>query len=62
MIDILIGFVLLVSPCSHDACDAIPVSERVYSSKTECEQVREAIQLRRPQAVLFCGDVYRSEN
>ncbi|MFV8928183.1 hypothetical protein ABQ431_18045 [Serratia fonticola] len=58
----LIGFVLLVSPCSHDACDALPVSERVYSTKAECEQVKEAIQFRRPHAVLFCSDVYRPEN
>ncbi|NXZ87086.1 hypothetical protein [Serratia fonticola] len=58
----LIGFVLLVSPCGHDACDALPVSERVYSTKAECEQVKEAIQFRRPHAVLFCRDVYRHEN
>lgn len=62
MIDILIGFVLLVSPCGHDACDALPVSERVYSIKAECEQVKEAIQQRRPHAILFCGEVYRPEN
>ncbi|MEG7414655.1 hypothetical protein V6E00_07325 [Serratia marcescens] len=48
----LIGFLLLVSPCGHDACDALPVSERVYSSLAECEQVKEVIQLRRPRAVL----------
>ncbi|WP_392738310.1 hypothetical protein AB3M75_16850 [Serratia ureilytica] len=61
MIGALIGFVLLVSPCGHDACDALPVSERVYSSLAECEQVKEALQLRRPRAVLYCGDVYRPE-
>ncbi|HEJ7989675.1 TPA: hypothetical protein SMI27_000304 [Serratia liquefaciens] len=57
----LIGFVLLVSPCGHDACDALPVSERVYPTKTECDQVKEAIQLRRPYAVLYCSDAYRPE-
>lgn len=61
MIGILIGFVLLVSPCGHDACDALPVSERVYSTQAECEQVKEAIQLRRPHAVLYCSEVYRPE-
>ncbi|WP_261424803.1 hypothetical protein [Serratia proteamaculans] len=55
----LIGFVLLVSPCGHDACDGLPVSERIYSSLVGCEKVKEAIQLRRPQAVLYCSDVYR---
>lgn len=61
MIDVLIGFVLLVSPCGHDSCDALPVSERVYSSKADCDKVKEAIQLRRPRAVLYCSDVYRPE-
>ena len=39
----LIGFLLLVSPCGHDACDALPVSERIYSSFDQCERMREAI-------------------
>ncbi|WP_273849079.1 hypothetical protein [Serratia liquefaciens] len=57
----LIGFVLLVSPCGHDACDALPVSESVYPTKAECDQVKEAIQLRRPYAVLYCSDAYQPE-
>jgi hypothetical protein len=57
----IIGFVLLVSPCGHDSCDALPVSERIYSSFAECERVKEAIQLRRPRAVLYCDSVYRTE-
>lgn len=57
----LIGFVLLVSPCGHDACDALPVSERVYPTKAECDKVKEAIQLRRPHAVLYCDAAYRPE-
>ncbi|HGM5299709.1 TPA: hypothetical protein ACKP2G_001212 [Serratia marcescens] len=57
----LIGFLLLVSPCGHDACDALPVSERIYSSFDQCERMREAIQLRRPSAVLYCDGVYSTE-
>lgn len=57
----LIGFVLLVSACGHNFCDALPVSELVFSTKAECEQVKEAIQLRRPHAVLYCSEVYRPE-
>jgi len=61
MINTLIDFVLLVSPCGLDACDALPVSERVYSTKAKCKQVKEAIQLRWPRAVLYCGEIYRPE-
>ncbi|VXC76758.1 conserved hypothetical protein [Enterobacterales bacterium 8AC] len=58
----LIGFALLVSACGHDYCDALPVSERIYATEAECEQVLKAIHLRRPEAVLLCGEVHRSEN
>lgn len=56
---ILIGFVLLVSPCGHDACDGLPVSEKVYPMLNDCNRVKDAIQLRRPRAVLYCSEVYR---
>ncbi len=39
----LIGFVLLVSACGHDACDALPVSERIYPTKVACEQMADRI-------------------
>lgn len=29
----LIGFVLLVNPCGHDACEWVSVTERVYTTK-----------------------------
>lgn len=57
----LLGFILLVSPCGLDACDALPVSDQVYTTKVECDQIKEAIQLRRPRAVLYCSEVYRPE-
>lgn len=59
---LIVGFVLLLSPCGHDYCDALPVSEKIYATQAACEQVRNAIHQRRPYAVLFCGDVYRTEN
>ena len=31
----LVGYVLLVSPCGHDSCDAVPVTETIYT-KDEC--------------------------
>lgn len=55
----LIGFVLLVSACGHDACDALPVSEHIYPTRTACEQMAERLHERRPNAVLLCGEVYR---
>ncbi len=55
----LIGFVLLVSACGHDACDALPVSERIYPTRGECEKMADRIHLRRPDVVLICGEVHR---
>lgn len=55
----LIGFVLLVSACGHDACDALPVSEHIFPDKKACEQMADRIHQRRPNAVLLCGEVYR---
>lgn len=55
----LIGFVLLVSACGHDACDALPVSEHIFPSRYACEQMAERIHQRRPNVVLQCGEVYR---
>lgn len=55
----LIGFVLLVSACGHDACDALPVSERIYPTKVACEQMADRIHKVRPNVVLLCGEVHR---
>ncbi|WP_173633133.1 hypothetical protein [Paramixta manurensis] len=55
----LIGFVLLVSACGHDDCDALPVSERIYPTRAACEQMADRIHQRRPNAVLICGEVHR---
>ncbi|WP_048797133.1 MULTISPECIES: hypothetical protein [Serratia] len=57
----LAGFALLVSACGHDACEALPVSERLYSSRQACQQMLVRLQARRPTAVLMCGEVYREK-
>ncbi|WP_167349944.1 hypothetical protein [Yersinia entomophaga] len=55
----LIGFVLLVSSCGLDACEALPVSENIYPTQTECQNVSALIKERRPAVVLICGEVRR---
>lgn len=55
----LIGFVLLVSACGHDACDALPVTEHIYPTRAACEHMAVRIHERRPNAVLLCGEVHR---
>ncbi|WP_170870427.1 hypothetical protein [Pantoea sp. 1.19] len=55
----LIGFVLLVSACGHDACEALPVSERIYPTEAACQAMADRIHKVRPQVVLLCGEVHR---
>ncbi len=55
----LIGFVLLISSCGFDACDALPVSENIYPTQSECLTISTLIKERRPDVVLMCSEVYR---
>lgn len=55
----LIGFVLLISSCGIDACDAPPVTEDIYPTQSECQQISTLIKERKPDAVLMCSEVYR---
>lgn len=55
----LIGFVLLVSACGYDACEALPVSERIYPDKEACETMANRIYKVRPNVVLICAEVHR---
>lgn len=55
----LIGFVLLVSLCGFDACEALPVTEDIYPTQSECLTTSALIKERRPDAVLTCSEVYR---
>ena len=57
----LIGFVLLVSACGYDACDALPVSEHIFPTQVACKQMAGRIHQRRPDAVLLCGEVHRHD-
>ncbi len=58
----IIGFVLLVSACGFDACEALPVSDDIYLTEASCEMMLDALQKRRPNAVLSCGAVWREDN
>ncbi|QLV87812.1 hypothetical protein HV265_12875 [Citrobacter sp. RHBSTW-00678] len=58
----LAGFVLLVSACGTDACDALPVTNDIYPTQSSCELVVDAIHERRPDAVLVCDEVWREGN
>lgn len=55
----LIGFVLLISSCGFDSCDALPVTDDIYPTQSECQNVSALIKERRPDAVLVCSEVYR---
>ncbi|OWF79197.1 hypothetical protein B4900_11025 [Yersinia rohdei] len=55
----LIGFVLLITSCFNDSCNALPVSEDIYPTQSECQQISTLIKERQPNAVLMCGEVYR---
>lgn len=57
----LAGFILLVSACGTDACDALPVTEDIYLNKQSCELVAGVIHERSPGALLICGEVWREE-
>ncbi|WP_121575049.1 hypothetical protein [Brenneria alni] len=58
----IIGFVLLVSTCGFDACEALPVSDDIYLTEESCHLVLEAIHERRPETVLTCGTVWREDS
>ncbi|CAK9884070.1 MAG: hypothetical protein XXXJIFNMEKO3_00451 [Candidatus Erwinia impunctatus] len=55
----LIGFVLLVSSCGYDSCEALPVTEQLFPTRAICERIAQRIHQRRPNAILSCGGVYR---
>ncbi|PHZ22233.1 hypothetical protein CS535_18195 [Yersinia massiliensis] len=55
----LIGFVLLVSSCGFYACDALPVTEDIYPTQSECLTISTLIKERRTDVVLICSEVYR---
>ncbi len=61
MTSALIGFVLLFSPCGKDACEWVPVTEKIYQTRQKCQQVADELKKRSPQYEFSCGEVYRGE-
>ncbi|EKS2201088.1 hypothetical protein QBG36_003367 [Salmonella enterica] len=57
-----IGFVLLVGTCGNDACDAIPVTEKIWPTEQVCMQVLEHMQKRYPNEIFYCEEVLRNES
>ncbi|EAQ6105396.1 hypothetical protein DRK59_12310 [Salmonella enterica subsp. diarizonae] len=57
----LIGFALLFSPCGKDACEWVPVTERIYPTRQSCQQLADELEKRRPHYEFNCGEVYRGE-
>ncbi|MEI9534976.1 hypothetical protein [Moellerella wisconsensis] len=55
---ILIGWGLWVSPCGLDACDALPVTDVIYTQQ-ECEVRKKYLEKQRPNLYFLCGEVYR---
>lgn len=52
----LIGFVLLLTSAT---AEPMPISERIYPDKAACEQFKERLLGRRPDAQLECAPVHR---
>lgn len=55
----IIGFVLLVSSCGADFCEALPVTDDIYLNLQSCELAMETVHDRYPTAILSCGEVWR---
>lgn len=51
----LTGFILLITAHSH----ALPLTDKIYQTKAECETIRARLNERRPLAQLVCGEVRR---
>lgn len=61
MTSFLVGYVLLFSPCGKDACEWVPVTEKIYPRQQSCQQVADELKKRRPQYEFSCGEVHRAE-
>ncbi|EEM1820101.1 hypothetical protein GKA92_18275 [Salmonella enterica subsp. enterica] len=57
----LIGFVLLFNPCGQDACEWVPVTEKIYPNQQACQQVADELVKRRSGYEYSCGEVHRGE-
>lgn len=55
---VLIGWALWVSPCGTDACDALPVTETIFT-QDQCITRKSYLESKRPNLYFMCGEVYR---
>lgn len=58
---VLIGWALWVSPCGTDACDALPVTETIFTQQ-ECISRKSYLESKRPNLYFMCGEVYRDSD
>ena len=58
---ILVGWGLWVSACGLDSCDAIAVTETIFTQK-ECEARKLYLEKKRPELYFYCGEVYRESS
>ncbi|NIA43435.1 MULTISPECIES: hypothetical protein [Providencia] len=55
---VLIGWALWVSPCGTDSCDALPVTETIFTQE-QCVSRKKYLESKRPNLYFLCGEVYR---
>lgn len=55
---VLIGWALWVSPCGTDSCDALPVTDSIFTQE-QCVSRKSYLESKRPNLYFLCGEVYR---
>ncbi|CAG9422910.1 MULTISPECIES: hypothetical protein [Providencia] len=58
---VLIGWALWVSPCGTDSCDALPVTETIFTQE-QCMSRKSYLEAKRPNLFFLCGEVYRDSD
>ncbi|MGT3164309.1 hypothetical protein ACVSUJ_09275 [Yersinia enterocolitica] len=56
---VFVGFALFFSPCGHDVCEWVTVTEDIYIDRHECESILNKLKERRPNVIFECSKVYR---
>ncbi|ELI3162093.1 hypothetical protein Q8D20_004836, partial [Salmonella enterica] len=44
-----------------DACEWVPVTEKIYPTVQACQRVMDELKVRQPHYEFSCGEVYRGE-
>ncbi|HBO24078.1 MULTISPECIES: hypothetical protein [unclassified Providencia] len=55
---VLVGWALWVSPCGTDSCDALPVTDTLFTEQ-QCISRKSYLESKRPNLFFLCGEVYR---